>query len=275
MNQDDKTMSVIDESLPYELMDSEDEKQILAEMKGEVITAFVYSFQDKSGREVTGLSKVGVDNVCRESANKGEVFRVIGDPIIQDSEDAINFVVKVGRFALRPDGKGVMLDTTLGAKRQLKKKLIKNKMQDDPFFFETGLSKAERNAKRKLLPEKMILEMIKKFKAEGKVKNLRPNQPYYKKPIVEKEERVKFDSEYIDKNMANTLNATRAKYETMTKITPETFKSFLSIYYDVNKLSEIRLEDYAEILGALQDRSRFEQICNERDDMREEPEKGV
>jgi len=272
---------VADESLPYVLMDLEDENQILAEMRGEVMNAFVYSYPDKkTGREVTGLSKVGVDNVCRESANKGEVFRVIGDPVIRDSEDAIEVVIKVGRFAVNPKGTEIMLDTTYGAKRQPKQKKSRDgKLSFDPFFFETAMSKAERNAKRKLLPENLIIEMIKKYRAEGKVKRLSP-QERQQEPLniateQYKEEIHKFaSSKTIDTGQAKLLNDMRFKHFGDTVITKEMLMGFIMLY-DAKRLSDIKTKDFDEILGAVQDRDRFDELTVRKKEQSIEKEKDV
>jgi len=247
-----------EESIPYVMMDIEDEKQIVAEMQGEIIHTFVYSYS-KDGREIMGLSKVGVDNVCRESANKGEVFRVIGDPIIRDSEDAIEIAIKVGRFSVKPNGTEIMLDTTFGAKRQPKKKLMKGTLTPDPFYFETALSKAERNAKRKLLPESLIIEMIKRYKAEGKIKNL--SQPtvaekttYWKAPAKKKDD-------CISKAQAEELKKIRQRHFADTAITTEMLLTLMA-YYGAQGLGDIKAKDYQNIAGALENRADFDTLLN-------------
>lgn len=160
-------------NLPFLLMEQADEEQILAEMKGEIIKEFVYSFP-QGGKEIVGLSKTGVDNACREASKKGEFFRVIDMPQIQQDGDYINVIVKVGRYTLHPETRQeIMIDSTLGAKRQWKKMKLQDKsIVADPFWFEKALSKAERNAKRKLLPEKLIVELIKEYRKQGKVRVL-------------------------------------------------------------------------------------------------------
>jgi len=188
----------------YSLLDQEDEKQILREISGEIINEFVYSI-DTPGREVVHLTKVGVDNLCRMATSQGEIFRIVGEPLVYDEGDYIRVIIKVGRFTFK-DGKEVALDTTLGAKRQWKKmKLSNGKIVDDPFYFEKALSKAERNAKVKLLPETLIAKMIKKWKEEKRVKKLtvkeekrnifvfeqKKSQPFTQRRLPEMDERIK------------------------------------------------------------------------------------
>jgi len=157
----------------FYLMDTEDENQIMREIQGEIIKDFVYSFKGSDGRQVTGLSKVGIDNVCREAAKQGEFFRIIGDPILSDEGEYLRIVVKVGRFICR-DGQEIEMDSTLGTKRQWKKMKLRNgNIVPDPFYFEKGMSKAERNGKRKLLPESLIIKMVEQYRKQGRVKEVK------------------------------------------------------------------------------------------------------
>jgi len=171
-----------DPQLPFMLMDAEDENQILQEIQGAVLDTYIYSFREGSGKEVVGLSKAGVDQVCRESANKGEVYRVIPNEItgkpaeVEEDDSYIKVIVKVGRFALIKDKNGnvsgeQLLDTAIGSKRQAKKQRFRSgKVADNPFAYEVAISKAQRNAKRDLLPYKLITEMVKKFRNKGNIK---------------------------------------------------------------------------------------------------------
>ncbi|MCK4352963.1 hypothetical protein KAW65_06095 [candidate division WOR-3 bacterium] len=154
-------------------MERADERQVVALLKGEVIKDFIYSFKNSKGKEVLGLSKVGVDNACMAAAKKGEFFRVIGMPEVKDKGDYIEVLVKVGRFTLGKDGKEIEIDSCVGAKRQWKlMRLASGRTIPDPFYFEKALSKAERNGKRKLLPEKLIARLLKEYKKKGKIKEV-------------------------------------------------------------------------------------------------------
>jgi hypothetical protein len=164
---------------PFMLMEAEDEHQILAEMQGAIVDKFVFCFKGKDGKEVVGLSKAGVDQICRESANKGEVYRVMtdaegkGDIQVIDTEKTYQVKVRIGRFALIKDKNGSptgeqLLDTTYGSKQQPKyKRLRSGQTMLDPFAYEVAVSKAIRNGKRDLLPYTIVTEMIKKFRNKG------------------------------------------------------------------------------------------------------------
>jgi len=165
---------------PFMLMDAEDENQIMAEIQGAMVDKFVFCFKDKGGHEVVGLSKAGVDQICRESSNKGEVYRIMEtaegkmDMEVKETEKTYQVRVRVGRYALIKDREGMpageqLLDTHVGSKQQQKyKKMRSGQLMLDPFGYEVACSKAIRNAKRDLLPYTFVTEMIKKFRKGGK-----------------------------------------------------------------------------------------------------------
>jgi len=163
----------IAEITPFLLMDKEDEKQIIAEMRGEILKTYVYSYTDK-GRKVTGLSKAGIDAAVKEAGAHGEAMRILDKQVYRD-EDCYEVIVTAGRFVVDKSGSGkeILLDTTLGAKRQMKK-YPNGKI--NPFAFEQAVVKAERNAKRKLLPEKLISELIKEYIKKGKSEELKKGE---------------------------------------------------------------------------------------------------
>ncbi len=170
-----------DPELAYTIMDSENDAQVLAEIQGAVLNTYVYSFE-QDGKKVVGLSKAGVDAVCRESANKkGEVYRLIENKItgkyydIDEDDKYIKVIVTVGRYALIRDKQGkiideILLDTAVGVKRQAKTMNTRFGMRDNQFAFECAFSKAQRNAKASLLPYKLVAEMIEHYRAQGKEK---------------------------------------------------------------------------------------------------------
>ena len=172
---------------PFSIMDRLDDEAVLAEMQGEVIEEYVYSFE-QDGRKVTGLSKTGVNAVTAEMAKRGEVIREL-DITTQWEPDAkaILIIVKAGRFLVDKEGKEILLETTFGAKRQPLQMPIHKKdrfgraiageweLTEDPFFFEKAVAKASRNAKRALLSEPLIIQIINQAVNEGgkKVKRIR------------------------------------------------------------------------------------------------------
>lgn len=126
-----------------------DENQILDEMKGELLEEFVYDM-DIQGRHVTSLSYSGVKEAVRRRG-KYEIL----DVHLEEDKDQYRCLVKV-RDLIRG------LDM-LGASTCEKNK---------PFSYTLAVNKAERNAFRKLIPEKLIAAMVKEFLARRKARTV-------------------------------------------------------------------------------------------------------
>jgi len=180
-----------DETLPYVLMDDEDENQILEEIQGAVLNTYVYSFEqtvDGQTKRVVGLSKAGVDQICRERTNRGELYRTIEQEVIDEGE-YYRVIVKAGRYTLLRNDKNEvtgeqLMDTAIGSKRQWKKMTLRGgKVVDNKFAFEVAVSKAQRNAKKALLPYKFIEEMVKKYQEQGNVKTIRADRNITEKQL--------------------------------------------------------------------------------------------
>ena len=131
------------EKLPpqaYEIMEARDEAQILAEIQGQILEEMVYSFR-VGGREVTGISWVGIKEIARR-------YGKIDVDLIQllDSPEGYTVIVKAKDIE---KGNGM-----LGVSTQAKIMQLKNKeTQIDQFALQKALSKAQRNAIRALIPE--------------------------------------------------------------------------------------------------------------------------
>lgn len=141
---------------PFSIMERRDEDQILSEMKGNVIQEFVYSFR-QGGREITGLSYAGVKQIALEMGNIH-----CSEPIISELNGS--FVCKV---------KAVDIAKNLemwGVSSQPKQMKTQYGPRDDDFAVQKAVSKAERNALRKLMPERLIVEMIKEWKTKNKAR---------------------------------------------------------------------------------------------------------
>lgn len=162
---------------PFIIMDRLDDEAFIEEMKGRVVDTWAYSFfQD--GKEVTGLSKVGVDQACREMAKGGEVIREEKVEYAVDPTDK-RFMLFVGtacRLAVSKDGKEVCLDRTIGTKRQCIYIITRDGITDrvNPFWFEQGAMKALRNARMRLLSEEIktkVIAIAKELRKTKTVKN--------------------------------------------------------------------------------------------------------
>lgn len=126
-----------------------DENQILDEMKGELLEEFVYDIEIQ-GRHVTNLSYAGTKEAVRRRG-KYEIL----DVHIEEDKDQFRCLVKVRDLVRQID--------VLGASTCEKSK---------PFAYTLTVNKAERNAYRKLIPEKLIAAMVKEFLERRKARKV-------------------------------------------------------------------------------------------------------
>lgn len=136
-------------------VERKDEDQIVALMGGHLVTEYVYSFKDGSGRTQEGLSWAGI----REMAQlRGNI--ILGKPEIEDHPDYIRAMVMAT---------DVLNNVTVwGGTHQ--PKMIKPKSGNpypDDFAFEKAVSKAQRNAIKNLMPMGAVRDVIAKLKGGG------------------------------------------------------------------------------------------------------------
>lgn len=165
-----------------------DDEAIEAELMGKAMEHYVYSFSQQ-GKKVTGMTVAGVNEMSRQLTKKkdsGIKIRIIPDSIkiergVEENGEAGISVILIAENMLSGE-------TAIGAKFEpFQKKGSKGKYENT-FALEKAVSKAERNAKRKLIPEKVAIEMIKKFVKDGSVKELAPvNQQQIASPVKTKE----------------------------------------------------------------------------------------
>jgi len=162
---------------PFRVMDKLDDDLFLEEMKGRIVDTWAYSF-NQDGKEVRGLSKIGVDQACREMAKKGEVIREENVEYAIDPTDKryILFKGSASRIAVSKDGVEIVLDRTIGTKRQCvfvitKIEGITNRVNN--FWFEQGSMKALRNARLRLLSEEVKTKVITIAKESGKTREIK------------------------------------------------------------------------------------------------------
>ena len=139
-------------------MDRRDEAQIVAELTGELVTEYAYSFES-GGRTVIGLSYAGVKECARQMGG----IRV-SEPQIRETDEW--WIV----YCSAEDTKTGLL--FWGGAQQAK---YLPDGRPDPFAFPKAISKAQRNAIRQLLPEPIIHAVIRKYlESQGKAM---PSQP--------------------------------------------------------------------------------------------------
>jgi hypothetical protein len=150
-----------DESRALLVLENIDSDLIVQELEGRAVRQWAYRFREggDDGAEVTGLTVAGVEQCSRESARHGEALRIIRrdwypmDAGADGTPNAWFAVVEVGRFAVRETGEEILLDTSLGTKQELLRKYSarKRRWYENPHALDVAISKAVRNAKKKLL----------------------------------------------------------------------------------------------------------------------------
>ncbi len=130
----------------FQALDKLDETQIIAELQGAVEQDMVYSFR-ADGKQVTGLSWSGIKHLAAKLGN-------VQVDLLEMIDTGETWVVAV---------KASIGDSSrLGAYEQ-KKNFVKRDgtVMADGFALPKATSKAQRNAIRALLPEKLIVETVK------------------------------------------------------------------------------------------------------------------
>jgi hypothetical protein len=141
----------------------------------------VYSFEQQ-GTTVEGLSADGVEEAARHlaKATKGtDVIREIECHLESEDELEARFIATAGRYAIgvnKESGKvhEILLDTAIRGKRVDK---IYRNGAINPFWYEHGVTKAVRNAKRALLPEDLIAQVIEQSHKLGRTQPVQRTTP--------------------------------------------------------------------------------------------------
>ena len=144
MTEENKTEIVKQDA--YQVMDVRDEGQILAEMRGEFLEQYVYSFQ-QAGRAITNLSYVGVKEAIRR---RGHVHII--DHKVEEVNGKYRATVLVHDIQNDIDVLGV-------SEAEVNK----------PFAYVLAVNKAERNAFMKIIPAKFYAELIKEKLSPSRV----------------------------------------------------------------------------------------------------------
>lgn len=209
-----------------------DDEAIEAELMGKAMEHYVYSFQ-QDGKPVTGMTVAGVNEISRlltKKKDSGIKIRVIPDSIKVDRNVEENGELGVSVMLIAEN----MLtgETAIGAKFEPYKKNGRKGVYDNSFALEKAVSKAERNAKRKLIPEKVAIEMIKKFVKQGNVQAL----PQPVQPVNRVRTQVNNDSvDYLTKLVA--MLAKEAGVKISNQMTTEDWRDLVVLFNEYTGLN--------------------------------------
>ena len=146
-----------------------DDQIIEKELLGTVLPYFVYEYKDREGETIRGLTFKGVSEVIRRlNTDKKSGYKIRLNPdqlkIERDIEQNGEKGVAVTVFAENL----IDANSAWGSKFEAYEKEDRfGKKYTVGFPLEKALSKAERNAKRKLIPQKVVILMIEKFIKEN------------------------------------------------------------------------------------------------------------
>lgn len=162
-------------------IDQRDENQVLAELAGEAVSEYIYDTEvwdwetDASGkRKKKKVHKVKLSWVgTRETARaRGNIL--VSDPIVTETDDHIRIMVKATDLSHN--------FSVFGGCHQPKKmkvndwdeaegKVAGTHLEDDPFAFQKGLSKAQRNALGSCIPADFAAKCIQKWLSSPQYRN--------------------------------------------------------------------------------------------------------
>lgn len=161
--------SPIDPSMQFAVAsEMADDSLIEKELMGEVLPFYVYEFQNE-GKTVAGLTVKGVNEVTRRLNRKkdaGYKIRISPDhlkverDVVYDGQKGVEVSVYAENLIDASGAWGVKFESYRKAKKD-------GSSYSNTFATEKALSKAERNAKRKLIPEAMATKMIQMMIKEG------------------------------------------------------------------------------------------------------------
>ena len=154
-------------------IDERDEKQVLAELAGETVRDYIYETEvwDEKLRQKVRKVKLSWIGTREAARNRGNIVPT-GQPQVTDLDDGIRIVVQFTDLKRN--------FSVFGGCHQPRKMKVKDfdevsgefkgfHLEDDPFVFQKGLSKAQRNALNSCIPADFLAKQVDYFlKATGK-----------------------------------------------------------------------------------------------------------
>lgn len=196
-NETEKTNDLIKKESQdvFELFDKLDDEVIIAELEHKVIDTWVYHFPQE-GKDIWGIGKAGIDGSSDMLGKKGIALR---EDFVKCEQDPTNpefmlFNASASKYLISSDGATeVKVNSAIGTKRQWT--MIRRKsdghLMINKFWYEQGSMKALRNAKARLIDDKVKAMIIAYAKQHKKVKTVEmptaKKQPEKKTEVKEKE----------------------------------------------------------------------------------------
>lgn len=148
-------------------IDARDESQIMSELAGETVQEMFYvaEIYDRKSKKMVPKSKLSWAGTKEVARSKGNI--VVDDaPIVTDLEDSVRVVVRVTDLA-----RNFSIFGGCHQPRKMRindvdpqsKKVIGYHLEDDPYYFQKGLSKAQRNGIQTIMPADFIAKCLERF----------------------------------------------------------------------------------------------------------------
>lgn len=227
-----------------------DDAIIEAEMMGNILPYFIYTFP-QDGKDVVGLTVKGVNEVVRrlgKDAKSGSKIHMnpaymIKEEVERDGIKGIEVTVFAEDLISGNSAWGVKFEPYKKTKKDWK--TGKETTYTNTFATEKALSKAERNAKRKLIPEVLATKMIEKLMKEdpNSVQKIEPpkTQMTVMKPVAPVASTIEDIEALIRKAVANgkTQDAI-IDIDTKTQESPKFSKEFKA---EIHSLASSRVNE--------------------------------
>ncbi len=146
-------------------IEERDEGQILAELAGETVEEFIYETDVWDPKLRQKVRKVKLSWVGTREAARAKGNIIANEVVVTDLDDVIRIVAKYTDISRN--------FSVFGGCHQPRKmkvndyddkgKVIGSHLEDDPFCFQKGLSKAQRNAMTSCIPAQWTAKMIDRF----------------------------------------------------------------------------------------------------------------
>ena len=216
-------------------IDARDESQVMAELAGETVQEMFYTTEiyDRKAKRMVQKPKLSWSGSKEAARSRGNII-VDDQPMITDLEDSVRIVVRVTdltkNFAIFG---GCHQPKRMKIKDydQKTKQEIGHHFEDDPYYFQKGLSKAQRNAFQTILPADFIAKCLERFTRLS-------SRPVPQQPR---------EAEPVKKELNNKL--------TWDSVTPEMVRDYTQLerfYWDITK------KQPSDLYAALDVKNRLE-----------------
>ena len=242
-------------------IDARDESQILAELAGETIKEYIYQTEvwdwvtdDNGKRRKKKVKKTKLSWVGTREAARGRGNIMISDPMVTEAEDHIRVMVKATdisqNFAVF-GGCHVPKKMKVNDYDDVTGEVTGSHYEDDPFAFQKGLSKAQRNALAACIPDTWTSKFIQKCLANPQLHALRNGHP--REYITDGQKRK------TEQKIQSSQLKPRAEWDKVTADMVSEFSKLAKVLWDLAKIQpgnicrELGVSNQRDLLAGITD----------------------